>query len=272
MTIQHDVFISYSTANQDIADKIHFTLEKNGLSCWIATKDIPSGRLYIDEIGAGIKSAKMVVLIYSKFSQESKYVKNEIHMAYKYDKPIISFNIDGSEPSEHMGYYLKVMQWLAAYPNPEDYLEKLVRDAREICDEKNDVPVVVDFTNFEKTDFSRHKHDWISLALLCLPVYWASFIYMGITANKKKWVFMGLLYLIPTLVLLILYFQIADYLFIYYPMFILFAVIFVLIWILAIIHGLVIRNEFLTLKAILRFSSMDEELFNYLFEGYINAK
>ena len=55
MNEKHDVFISYSTANQDIADKIHYTLEENGLSCWIATKNIPSGRLYIDEIGAGIK-------------------------------------------------------------------------------------------------------------------------------------------------------------------------------------------------------------------------
>ncbi|WP_405290223.1 toll/interleukin-1 receptor domain-containing protein [Methanobrevibacter sp.] len=272
MTEGHDVFISYSTADQGIADKVHYTLEENGLSCWIATNDIPSGKLYIDEIGAGIKSAKIVVLIYSSFSQASKYVKNEIHMAYKYDKPIISFNIDGSEPSEHMGYYLKVMQWLPAYPNPEDYLEKLVVDARELCNEKNDVPVVVDFTNFEETDFSKHKHDWISIALLCLPFYWASFIYMGITASKKIWVLMGLMYLIPTLMVLILYFQIWDYLFIKYPMFILFVVIFVMFWILAIIHGLVIRNEFLTWKAILRFSSTDDELFNYLFEGYINAK
>ena len=272
MNEKHDVFISYSTANQDIADKIHYTLEENGLSCWIATKNIPSGRLYIDEIGAGIKSAKMVVLIYSSFSQASKYVKNEIHMAYKYNKPIISFNIDGSEPSDHMGYYLKVMQWLAAYPNPENYLEKLVFDVREICNEENDVPVVVDFTNFEESVFSKLKRDWISLALLCLPIYWTSFIYMGITANKKKWVLMGLLYMIPTVMLLMIYFQILDYLFLLYPMFILFAVIFVLFWILAIIHGLLIRNEFLTLKAILRFSSMDDELFNYLFEGYINAK
>ncbi|WP_458403207.1 toll/interleukin-1 receptor domain-containing protein [Methanobrevibacter sp.] len=272
MNNEYDVFISYSTANQDLADMLHHNLEKNGLSCWIATKDIAPGRLYIDEIGAGIKASKIIVLIYSEFSQKSKYVRNEINMAYKYDKPIISFNVDGSEPSEHMEYYLKVMQWMTAYPKPEDYVEKLVEDARELCDQKSNIPVIVDFTNFEKTDFSKHKHDWISLILLIPPIYWASFIYMGLVANRKRWVFVGILYMIPFLVLLAIYFQIFEYLFISYPMLILFGVIFVLFWILAMMHAFVIRNEFLTMKAILRFSSMDEDLFNYLFEGFINAK
>ena len=272
MCAKHDVFISYSTANQDIADKIRYTLEQNGLSCWIATRDISSGRIYVDEIGEAIKSAKIVVLVYSSFSQASKYVKNEINMAYKYNKHIISFNIDGCEPSEHMEYYLKIMQWLFASPNPENYLEKLVVDARKLCDEKTDVPVIVDFTNFQQEDLSKHKKDKISLFLLCLPIYWASFIYMGIIANKKLWVLMGLIYIIPTIAFLAIYFQVVGYLFMLYPVFILFGVIFILFWILAFIHGLLIRNEFLTWKAILQFSSLDEELFNYLFEGYINAK
>ena len=93
---KHDVFISYSTKNSDIANKICHILEQNDLKCWIAPRNISSGRNYIDEIASGIKSTKIVVLVYSKYSQASKYVNNEIKMAFSNNKPILSFNIDNS--------------------------------------------------------------------------------------------------------------------------------------------------------------------------------
>ena len=60
---EHDVFISYSTKNSDIANKICYLLENNGLQCWIAPRNIASGKNYVDEIARGIKSTKIIVLI-----------------------------------------------------------------------------------------------------------------------------------------------------------------------------------------------------------------
>ena len=213
---KHDVFISYSTKNSDVANKICHILEQNNLKCWIAPRNISSGRVYIDEIGEAIKSTKIVVLVYSQFSQESKYVDNEINMAFSNKKSILSFNIDDSEPKESMEYYLKVTQWLPAFPNPEAHFETLVKDVLELCDEKSDVPVIVDFTNYKQEDL-----------------------------------------------------EILGYLFLIYPMFTLFALLFILFWAIAIIHGLVIRNEFLTRKSVLRFTYSDDELFDYLYEEYV---
>lgn len=164
--IKHDVFISYSTKNSDIANKICYILEKHNLKCWIAPRNISSGRSYIYEIAEGIRSTKIVVLVYSSYSQQSKYVNNEINMAFSNNKPILSFNIDESMPSEDMQYYLKVTQWLPAYPNPEDEFETLIIDALKLCDESTDVPVIVDFTNFKQEDLSKHKKDYLSLLLL----------------------------------------------------------------------------------------------------------
>lgn len=265
---KHDVFISYSTKNSDVANKVCHILEQNNLQCWIAPRNIASGKIYIDEIGDAIKSTKIVVLIYSQYSQESKYVNNEINMAFSHNKPILSFNIDNSMPKENMEYYLKVTQWLPAYPNPDDELETLVIDALELCNEKTDAPVIVDFANFRQDDLSKQKKDYRSLILLFTPLYWASFIYMGLVSNKKLWVLMGFVYLIPTLVCLIIYFQILGFLFLLYPMFVLFGLLFILFWILAIVHGLLIRNEFLTRRSVLRFTSSDDELFEYLYEEY----
>lgn len=266
---QHDVFISYSTKNSDVANKVCYVLEQNNLKCWIAPRNIASGKVYIDEIASAIKSTKIVVLIYSTYSQQSKYVNNEVNMAFSNNKPILSFNIDNSMPSEDMEYYLKVSQWLTAYPNPEDEFETLIIDALKLCNESTDVTVVIDFSDFKMEDLSKLKKDYISLILLFTPLYWASFLYMGISSSKKSWAVMGLLYIIPTLVCLMIYFQILNFLFLLYPMFVLFGMIFIIFWILAIIHGFVIRNEFLTRKSVLRFTSLDEEIFEYLYDEYV---
>ena len=53
---KHDVFISYSTKDSDIANKVCYILEHNNLKCWIAPRNISSGRIYLDEIADAIKS------------------------------------------------------------------------------------------------------------------------------------------------------------------------------------------------------------------------
>lgn len=265
----HDVFISYSTKDGDIANKVCYALEQNGLKCWIAPRNIASGRIYVDEIANAIKSTKIVVLIYSAHSQESQYVNNEIKMAFSNNKQILSFNIDDSLPKENMEYFLKITQWLSAYPNPEDEFETLVKDVLKLCDETTEKPILLDFTNFKEEDLSKHKKDYLSLILLFTPIYWASFIYMGISSSKKLWALMGIVYLIPTLMCLMIYFGIFGYLFVAYPMLALFSVIYIVFWILAIIHGLLIRNEYLTRKSVLKFASSDDELFGYLYDEYI---
>lgn len=269
MNGEHEVFISYSTKNSDIANKICYLLEKNNLKCWIAPRNISSGRIYIDEIADAIKSTKIVVLVYSEYSQESKYVNNEINMAYSHNKDILSFNIDNSEPKKELGYYLKVTQWLPAYPDPEREYETLIKDALELCNERSDIPIQMGVADYKEEDLSKHKRDYISLILLFTPVYWSSFIYMGLVANRKLWVLVGMIYLIPTIIYLLIKFQIIGQLFILYPILALFGYIFFMFWILTIIHGFVIRNEFLTRKAILRFTLSDEKLFEYLYDEYI---
>ena len=123
-------------------------------------------------------------------------------------------------------------------------------------------------TNFRQEDLSKHKKDYLSLILLFTPFYWASFIYMGIVSSRKLWALMGFVYLVPTLMFLIIHFQVLGSLFIFYPMWVLFGLIFIIFWILAIIHGFVIRNEFLTRKSVLRFTSSDDDLFDYLYDEY----
>ena len=42
----HDIFISYSTKDKYTADAICHVLEQNNLKCWIAPRNIASGKNY----------------------------------------------------------------------------------------------------------------------------------------------------------------------------------------------------------------------------------
>ena len=266
--MSHDVFISYSTKDKNTADAICHILEQNSLKCWIAPRNITSGKNYAKEIIDGIERAKIVILVYSKNSQESIYVNNEIHIAFSQNKPIIYYKIDETMPKEDMEYYLKNKHWLESYPEAEKEFKTLIKDALKLCDEESDRPITYTFRNFAPDDMSKLKKDYTSLILLFTPLYWASFIYMGLIVNKNLWKIMGLVYFIPTAICLMLYFQVMDHLFILYPIFIQFAALFIIFWILAITHGFLIRNEFLTRRSVLKVMSADDEMFDALLAEY----
>lgn len=131
----HDIFISYSSKDKHTANAVCRKLEESGLRCWIAPRNIQAGKSYAEQIMEGLKSAKIVVLIFSKNSQESVFVNNEIDTAFSNNKPIISYKIDETLPANKMGFFLKNKHWLDAYPNPEEHYQTLITDASRLCDE-----------------------------------------------------------------------------------------------------------------------------------------
>lgn len=133
----HDIFISYSTKDKQAANAICHILEENKLRCWIAPRNIHAGKNYSEQIMYGIKTAKVVVLVFSKNSQESVFVNNEIETAFNNNKSIISYIIDDTIPKDNMEFYLKNKHWLEAYPNYEHLFEKLVADAKRLCKEES---------------------------------------------------------------------------------------------------------------------------------------
>lgn len=65
------VFISYSTKNQQQADSMKDLLNRNGISTWMASYDIPVGDDYMEEIPTAIKNSSCVILMLSNASQGS---------------------------------------------------------------------------------------------------------------------------------------------------------------------------------------------------------
>ena len=61
-----DVFISYASLDGSVAETACQALEKAGIACWIAPRDVTPGIFYADEIVHAIDAAKVIVLILSQ--------------------------------------------------------------------------------------------------------------------------------------------------------------------------------------------------------------
>ena len=102
------VFVSYSSKDQAVADKLVDALEKKGIGSWIATRSIREGS-YAAQIIRGIKGAEIFVVLISKNSIASEQVKNEIDRAFarlREGMRIIPFILDDSPLDDECAYYL----------------------------------------------------------------------------------------------------------------------------------------------------------------------
>lgn len=126
----HKVYIAYSTKDTEIANELCHFLEENDLRCWIAPRNIRSGKNYVEEIMGGIDGARVVVLLFSQYSNESKYVKSEIEYAFSKEKHIFALNIDESLPCDEMEFILRNVFWINAYNDREEAFKTLLEQIR----------------------------------------------------------------------------------------------------------------------------------------------
>ena len=76
-----DVFISYASQDAAVAGGIVATLERHGLKCWIAPRDVVPGSLYADGIVRAVTAAKVFALVLSEHAIASSHIGKEIERA-----------------------------------------------------------------------------------------------------------------------------------------------------------------------------------------------
>ena len=135
--MNHEVYISYSTKDTKEANEVCNVLEQNDIKCWIAPRDLPRDRPFQEVTNDAIKNSKLIVLILSNNSLESRFVLSDIKKAFNKKIPIINFLIDSnyySSNNDEMKFYLSSYALLDAYPIPETFYETLVKAVLNICD------------------------------------------------------------------------------------------------------------------------------------------
>jgi hypothetical protein len=112
--MSHDVFVSYSKKDKEVADAICKTLEKDGIRCWIAPRDVQPGVEYADAIIEALNTCRVFLVILSGESNSSPQVRREVERAVSKDLEILTFRIDDAILSRAMEYYLSNRHWLDA--------------------------------------------------------------------------------------------------------------------------------------------------------------
>ena len=79
----YSCFISYSAQDQEFAARLHADLQDNGVRCWFAPHDIRAGKKIHEQIEEAIRVYERLLLIISKHSMSSRWVKTEIANARK---------------------------------------------------------------------------------------------------------------------------------------------------------------------------------------------
>ncbi|ADZ84221.1 TIR domain-containing protein [Cellulosilyticum lentocellum] len=132
-----DVFISYSSKNKIEANKVCEQLEKRGISCWMAPRNIQPGKEWGEQIIRGIETSRVLVLIFSAASNESPQVLREVERAVSKRLKIINFRIENVSPSDSMEYFLSANHWLNAFDgNRETHIESLSITIKGLLEEQ----------------------------------------------------------------------------------------------------------------------------------------
>ena len=74
----YSCFISYSTADQEFANRLYTGLQNRGVRCWFAPHDIQAGKKIHEQIDQAIRVYDRLLLIISEHSMDSEWVKTEI--------------------------------------------------------------------------------------------------------------------------------------------------------------------------------------------------
>ncbi len=79
----HSCFISYSTADEEFAKRLHARTVQEKLRVWFAPEDIQGGKHIHEQIDRAIQVHDRLLLVLSEHSMKSKWVSDEIRRARK---------------------------------------------------------------------------------------------------------------------------------------------------------------------------------------------
>jgi hypothetical protein len=127
----HDVFVSYASQDAAVANDVVGALERAGIICWIAPRDVIPGTFYADAIVHAIDASKAIVLVLSKHSVVSAHVLREVERGSSKRCPVVSLRTDQARMPAGLEYFLNTSQWLdASAGGTETALPKLVSAVR----------------------------------------------------------------------------------------------------------------------------------------------
>ncbi len=163
------VFISYSSADKAVADRVCGALEGAGATCWIAPRNIEPGLDYPAAIVEAVGSARVLVLVLTEQAAASPHILSEVGHAFSGKKPIIPFRLSTKALPENLEYFLSMTQWLDAPDGcTDDSLKRLTQATLDALAGRG---------SLRRTRPGASRARWLVVALAALAVALGTMVY-----------------------------------------------------------------------------------------------
>lgn len=120
------LFVSHVSADRAAAMEIVAELERRGVPCWIAPRNVTPGQPFDDEIASAIENSRAMLLVFSEHCNTSEYIRREVTVAGECHKVVIPFRIENAEPKHGLRVRLSDLHWLDGFASREGALDELV--------------------------------------------------------------------------------------------------------------------------------------------------
>jgi hypothetical protein len=126
--IPKEVFLSHSAKNKAQASPLAETLRKHGVPVWFSPTNIQSAQQWHDEIGKALRRCDWFLILLSKASVDSKWVRLELSYALnhsQYDNHILPVKIEDCDP-EQLSWTLGVFQMVDFNGDSDDGYKRIL--------------------------------------------------------------------------------------------------------------------------------------------------
>lgn len=120
------VFISYATSDRKDALAVCAAIERRGVPCWIACRDVQPGENYQEAIVHAIRGARAMVLVFSDRANNSDEIKKEMSLVSRFHVPMLALRIEDVEPGDAFAYELATRQWIDLFEDWDKSIDALV--------------------------------------------------------------------------------------------------------------------------------------------------
>ncbi len=100
-----DVFISYASQDRAEADQVCVGLERAGILCWIAPRDVSAGEFYADAIVRALNQASILVIILTDEAIASPHVLREVERTSAKGRAIVTLRLTTTALTPALEYF-----------------------------------------------------------------------------------------------------------------------------------------------------------------------
>ncbi|HET7038046.1 MAG TPA: AAA family ATPase [Thermomicrobiaceae bacterium] len=114
------VFVSYASRDRERVLPLVARLEAAGVQTWVDREGIHGGANYALEIAEAIEQSAALLLFCSDAALASRNVKQELALAWRFEKPYLPLLLDPVEIPKDVAYWLEGAQWIELLERPEE--------------------------------------------------------------------------------------------------------------------------------------------------------